>query len=137
MHVLLAFSLASTEEATQRLIEALERINEETQDEGSGTKPGLGETEAAAQRISEPVTFDWEAIHEGTEAKVTIPVAECAGRIAAEMIVPYPPGIPVLYPGERITERTGAHLTRLAALGSRFHGHDVTASGTVPVMEAR
>ncbi|MCP1312257.1 aminotransferase class I/II-fold pyridoxal phosphate-dependent enzyme [Paenibacillus tyrfis] len=136
-NVLLAFSLASTEEAAQQLIEALERIDEETRDEGNETKSGLWETEDAAQRISEPVTFDWEAIHEGTETKVTVPVAECAGRIAAEMIVPYPPGIPVLYPGERITERTAAHLTRLAALGSRFHGHDVSAGGTVPVLETR
>ncbi|SCW72386.1 Arginine/lysine/ornithine decarboxylase [Paenibacillus tianmuensis] len=136
-HVLLAFSLVSTEAAAQRLIEALERIDEETRDEKSETKPGLWETEAAAQRISDPVTFDWEAIHEAMETRVTLPVAECAGRIAAEMIVPYPPGIPVLYPGERITERTAAHLTRLAALGSRFHGHDVTASGTVPVLETR
>ncbi|MFB6366470.1 aminotransferase class I/II-fold pyridoxal phosphate-dependent enzyme [Paenibacillus elgii] len=137
MHVLLAFSLASTEAAAQRLIEALEQIDEETWDKESETKPGLWETEAAAQRISEPVTFDWEAIHEETEKKVTVPVAECSGRIAAEMIVPYPPGIPVLYPGERITERTAAHLMRLAVLGSRFHGHDVTASGTVPVLEMR
>lgn len=136
-YVLLAFSLSSTEEAAQRLIEALRRIDEETWDEGSETKPGSWETEAAEQRISEPVTFDWEAIHEATETRVMVPVAECAGRIAAEMVVPYPPGIPVLYPGERITERTAAHLTRLAALGSRFHGHDVTACGTVPVLEMR
>ncbi len=136
-YVLLAFSLASTQEAAQRLIVALERIDEETRDEGSETSPGSWGAEAAAQRISEPVTFDWEVIHEGTGTKVAVPVAECAGRIAAEMIVPYPPGIPVLYPGERITERTVSHLTRLAALGSRFHGHDVTAFGTVPVIDMR
>lgn len=33
-----------------------------------------------------------------------VPVAEAAGRIAAEMITPYPPGIPVVLPGERLTE---------------------------------
>lgn len=31
-----------------------------------------------------------------------VPVAEAAGRICAEQITPYPPGIPVLLPGERI-----------------------------------
>ncbi|MGY5053869.1 aminotransferase class I/II-fold pyridoxal phosphate-dependent enzyme [Streptomyces sp. 900105755] len=33
-----------------------------------------------------------------------IPTAEAAGRIAAEMITPYPPGIPAVLPGERLTE---------------------------------
>ena len=32
----------------------------------------------------------------------TVPLAESAGRIAAEPICPYPPGIPLLVPGERI-----------------------------------
>ncbi|MGW2939449.1 aminotransferase class I/II-fold pyridoxal phosphate-dependent enzyme [Streptomyces sp. NPDC001156] len=33
-----------------------------------------------------------------------VPAAEAPGRIAAEMITPYPPGIPVVLPGERLTE---------------------------------
>ncbi|MFF8609715.1 aminotransferase class I/II-fold pyridoxal phosphate-dependent enzyme [Streptomyces sp. NPDC015346] len=33
-----------------------------------------------------------------------VPLASAAGRIAAEMITPYPPGIPTVLPGERLTE---------------------------------
>lgn len=33
-----------------------------------------------------------------------VPVGEAAGRIAAEMITPYPPGIPAVLPGELLTE---------------------------------
>ncbi|MFI5707090.1 aminotransferase class I/II-fold pyridoxal phosphate-dependent enzyme [Kribbella sp. NPDC051620] len=33
----------------------------------------------------------------------TIPVEEAAGRIAVEQITPYPPGIPAIVPGERIS----------------------------------
>ncbi|RPF30684.1 aminotransferase class I/II-fold pyridoxal phosphate-dependent enzyme [Streptomyces sp. TLI_185] len=33
-----------------------------------------------------------------------VPTGETAGRIAAEMITPYPPGIPAVLPGERLTE---------------------------------
>ncbi|MFF9765250.1 aminotransferase class I/II-fold pyridoxal phosphate-dependent enzyme [Streptomyces sp. NPDC014636] len=33
-----------------------------------------------------------------------VPVSQAAGRIAAEMITPYPPGIPAVLPGERLTE---------------------------------
>ena len=45
-----------------------------------------------------------------------VPVAEAAGRVAAEMITPYPPGIPVVLPGERLTEPVLRYLvTGLAA----------------------
>ncbi|MGW0186380.1 aminotransferase class I/II-fold pyridoxal phosphate-dependent enzyme [Streptomyces sp. NPDC003362] len=33
-----------------------------------------------------------------------VPLAEADGRIAAEMITPYPPGIPAVLPGERLRE---------------------------------
>jgi lysine decarboxylase len=32
-----------------------------------------------------------------------VPVGQAAGRVCAELVAPYPPGIPVLAPGERIT----------------------------------
>ena len=42
--------------------------------------------------------------------------ADAVGRVSAEMICPYPPGVPVLSPGERITE---------AALGALFEARDM------------
>ena len=33
-----------------------------------------------------------------------VPAAEAAGRIAAEQITPYPPGIPAVVPGERLND---------------------------------
>jgi arginine/lysine/ornithine decarboxylase len=33
-----------------------------------------------------------------------VPVEKAAGRIAAEMLTPYPPGIPAVAPGERLTD---------------------------------
>ncbi|MEU0742995.1 aminotransferase class I/II-fold pyridoxal phosphate-dependent enzyme [Streptomyces sp. NPDC006134] len=33
-----------------------------------------------------------------------VPLSRAAGRVAAEMITPYPPGIPAVLPGERLTE---------------------------------
>ena len=40
----------------------------------------------------------------------TIPASEAAGRIAAEQITPYPPGIPALLPGELIDEPVVEYL---------------------------
>lgn len=36
-------------------------------------------------------------------AKETVAAAQAAGRICAEQITPYPPGIPVIIPAERVT----------------------------------
>jgi arginine decarboxylase len=33
-----------------------------------------------------------------------VPIGEAIGRVAAEQITPYPPGIPAMVPGERINE---------------------------------
>lgn len=44
-------------------------------------------------------------------------VAEPAGRIAAEMISPYPPGVPAILPGERFTDEIVAYLRAGKAAG--------------------
>ena len=51
-----------------------------------------------------------------------LPLAACAGRVSAEMVVPYPPGIPVLGPGEEISAETVDYLREAAASGVLIHG---------------
>jgi arginine/lysine/ornithine decarboxylase len=46
-----------------------------------------------------------------------VPVGEAAGRVAAEMLSPYPPGVPVLAPGERISQEALDYLTSGVAAG--------------------
>lgn len=41
-----------------------------------------------------------------------VPLHEAAGKIAAELVTPYPPGIPRIRPGELITEEVIAYLKR-------------------------
>jgi arginine decarboxylase len=50
----------------------------------------------------------------------TVPAAEAIGRVSAELIAPYPPGIPVVVPGEVLTEDTVGALRRAAADGVRI-----------------
>jgi arginine/lysine/ornithine decarboxylase len=40
-----------------------------------------------------------------------VPVEQAAGRISAEMVSPYPPGVPVLAPGELISQEALDYLT--------------------------
>ena len=42
--------------------------------------------------------------------KISMPIAESAGHIASEFVMCYPPGIPILAPGERITEKILAYI---------------------------
>jgi arginine decarboxylase len=66
-----------------------------------------------------------------------VPTEKAAGRIAAEMITPYPPGIPAVLPGERLTEpvlrylRTGleAGMNLPDAGDPEFNTIRVAASG--------
>jgi arginine decarboxylase len=53
-------------------------------------------------------------------ANETVPAAAAAGRVSAELVAPYPPGIPVLAPGELITAAALAALREAAADGGRI-----------------
>ena len=50
----------------------------------------------------------------------TVPIAEAVGRTSAELVAPYPPGIPVLAPGERVTEETLRALDHARGAGIRI-----------------
>jgi arginine decarboxylase len=61
-----------------------------------------------------------------------VPVSELADRIVATGIVPYPPGIPLLVPGEVVGPADGAHLGYLRAIGEwdrRFPGFGLEVHG--------
>jgi len=44
------------------------------------------------------------------------------GRIAAEAVIPYPPGIPILYPGEWIGQDVLHFIKELAQTGAKCQG---------------
>jgi lysine decarboxylase len=48
-----------------------------------------------------------------------VPAREAVGRVAAELVAPYPPGIPVLAPGERVTRAALDALLAARAAGTR------------------
>lgn len=54
-------------------------------------------------------------------ASEALPAARCVGRVSAEIVTPYPPGIPVLGPGEVISVELVRYLE--AAAEARLHVH--------------
>jgi arginine decarboxylase len=63
-------------------------------------------------------------------------LADCGGRVSAEMVVPYPPGIPVLGPGEEISAETVAYLSAAARRGVLIHGPRDLTLATLRVVTA-
>ncbi|MEK3839281.1 aminotransferase class I/II-fold pyridoxal phosphate-dependent enzyme [Paenibacillus sp. FSL R7-0128] len=68
--------------------------------------------------VSAPVAFSIRPVAAGETESVELEAS--AGRIAAEMVIPYPPGIPLLYPGESITASVCDRLIRLRIGGAKF-----------------
>jgi arginine decarboxylase len=66
-----------------------------------------------------------------------VAVDDAVGRVSCESIAGYPPGIPALLPGERITRETVGYLRELAASGARLHGASDPAFGTINVLSER
>jgi lysine decarboxylase len=49
-----------------------------------------------------------------------VPIAKAAGRVSAELVAPYPPGVPVLAPGELVTAEALAALAEARSDGVRI-----------------
>jgi lysine decarboxylase len=64
--------------------------------------------------FSPQITTPREAFFADREA---VPFDQAAGRTSAEVIAPYPPGVPVLVPGEEVTEDALTRLRQAAAAG--------------------
>ena len=63
--------------------------------------------------------------------KVFVPLKEAAGRVCASSIIPYPPGIPIVCPGEVIDEDMIDYIKGRREAGEKVIG--LTAEGTVCV----
>jgi lysine decarboxylase len=65
-----------------------------------------------------------------------VPVDDAVGRVSCESIAGYPPGIPALLPGERITAETVEYLRELQSSGARLHGASDPGFATINVLRA-
>lgn len=63
-----------------------------------------------------------------------IPLDEAVGRVCAEVITCYPPGIPIICPGERFTPEVVDHLFLMREAGFRISGPRNPSLATVQVL---
>ena len=101
----------------ERLLEALKEIAEER---------GLCEENdgITAPEATQAVTMKRLRQTAIPTAKESVPMEEAAGRVCAASIIPYPPGIPIICPGEIIDQEVLDYCADLRARGEKVMGID-------------
>ena len=127
-NVLLLLSYADGERETERVLAALRGMAEEH-------APMCTSRGAAAflalPPLPETALLPRDAYFARSEH---VDVGTAEGQIAAETIVFYPPGIPVLAPGDVIDGATLAYLRAMKAIGARVVGAADASLGTLTVI---
>ncbi len=72
-----------------------------------------------------------QAFYADTE---TLPIEQTRDRICGELVCPYPPGIPVLIPGEIVTNEAIAYLQNIQSLGGYISGCTDPSLSTLKVV---
>jgi arginine decarboxylase len=115
-HVLVIVSIGDRQDDLNRLVAALRQISEET---------GLQGTLLPLDKVHPPsfanksAMTPREAFYSDTEL---IGIDRVVGRVSAEIVTVYPPGIPLLVPGEEISKDAIDYLQNMAGLGAIIDG---------------
>jgi arginine/lysine/ornithine decarboxylase len=127
--ILLLISIGNTEKDVRRLITGLQSIVE---------RYATHQPLAAKRKLRLP-THSPEAVMTPRDAffapTLKIPFKEAVGRVSAEIFSPYPPGIPIIVPGEKVTREMIAYLREMNAVGARINGQDDPTLRTIKVVD--
>lgn len=127
-YVLLMTSFMDTEDGFSRLEKAFFELDARMEkcQETDGMQAGKpGEPERIAERqfgqetYPQKVCLPWEAWH---GRGVLVPLEEAEGKTARTCVTIYPPGVPMLMPGERIGRREIARIGEAWKLGLTVEG---------------
>jgi arginine decarboxylase len=114
--VMLLVTYADSDANIDRAIAALRALCTSHEDADHGSIPQVPHPSELRQ---ETVMLPRDAYLGATEM---VNWREAPGRVSAEMICPYPPGIPTTAPGERLTDNVVIYLQQLAAAGVMVEG---------------
>jgi arginine decarboxylase len=113
-NILCVFSFGDTKEKVDSLIKALEEISAE-----QSCKEIVASQVLDIPNIPESVLTPRDAFNSLT---ISIPVEDSVGLISAEFLMAYPPGIPILCPGEIITQEIVDYVKALKAANLYVQG---------------
>src|SRR4051812_21741601 len=116
-HLMFLVSVADDEARIERLIAAMRDLVDAAPQLATGRE--LASLPPVSQLVGDYVMPPREAFL-GTTRRVDL--ADAAGEIAAEPVSPYPPGVPLLVPGQRVHEGHVAFLRKGLAAGMFVEG---------------
>ncbi|MEG1576485.1 MAG: aminotransferase class V-fold PLP-dependent enzyme [Clostridium sp.] len=131
-YVLLMTSFMDTKEGLNRLRNALFEIDEEVKRDTASGDQGL-EDEAAILTWLENPEMCMSIAKAGDEASEEIDLLYAVDHISSGFITVYPPGIPALVPGEKITAEAVKMLRAHAQMGMTVEG--LSADGKIWVIK--
>lgn len=114
--VLLIFSVGTTEEECTHLWEVLQKIESLSMDKN----PSRFLSSLSSEKSISKSLFTLREIR--YQRKKRIPLHQATGQVAAQMITPYPPGIPIILPGEEVTPMKINQLNQWIDQGIRMRG---------------
>ena len=128
-YALAIMSIADAQEGFDRLTGVLKELDRRCA--GSAVMKETADSESAAEDKPDMLS-DTPQIKKGelTIARAwdaqtaKLPLEQSAGQLCAEFVYLYPPGIPLLVPGERITAQMCAYLISLRRQGFALQGQD-------------
>lgn len=121
-------SFADTEEGFWRLLEALRGIDASPADRRAAHVPagGLPKNEQACT-----IGRAWDALQR------RVPIKESEGKVAAEFLYLYPPGIPLVTPGERIGRELLLRVRGYRESGLSLQGLSDYSGRTICVLDGK
>ncbi len=119
-HVLVIVSIGDRRDDLVRLVEALREIARD--------RPGAPSPEAQLlEEVRLPI-FEHPSVMTPRDAFFAdceyIEIEESAGRVSSEIVTVYPPGVPVLVPGEVVSKEAVEYLGKMVRLGATVDGLD-------------
>lgn len=114
-NVLAIITYANEKKELERLVQGLRSIAEQKQ-ENKAIETIIG----AHSIFIPPMSMTPREAY--FSKKRRIPWSQAQGKIAGEPIIPYPPGIPVLYPGEMINSEVWNYTEYFRQQKKHFHG---------------
>jgi arginine decarboxylase len=115
-HVLVIVSIGDRQDDLDRLVAALQQISAET---------GLQGALLPLDKVHPPslpnpfIMTPRDAFYSDTEL---VSIDQAIGRVSAEIVTVYPPGIPLLVPGEEVSRAAIDYLWNMAGLGAIIDG---------------
>ncbi len=111
-NILAYLSIGDRRRDVERLVSALSEIGRRY----AKDRTGMMENEYIAPDVAVTPQYAFYA------AKESLPIEETAGRVCSEFVMCYPPGIPILAPGERVTEKILEYIRYAKEKGCQLTG---------------